>query len=309
MPDGELILAIDSGGTKSDVLLLDVSGKIIAGGSVPGIAALHENTLPVETILRHGMEQFGDLQKQISLVFCSLGGPNTEEVTAVLKKILPFARIFVERESNGKMLLHKAEEYSARAICLCGTGSVAFGTVNGTFRLAGGWGPVYGDEGSGGGLGMAALKMILAAIDRREGDSILPGVFPALERPGKESSYEARMKFKGQVNQLTRAELAAETVRIDTLAESGDASARELIRKSAWEIAELACNVTPEMPEDGFDGILALGGFFRCGTFFRTECENALARIRKEYHFVYEPFKMIDAARDYALHLYRKETI
>ena len=104
------------------------------------------------------------------------------------------------------------------------------------------------------------------------------------------------------------AELAAETVRIDTLAESGDASARELIRKSAWEIAELACNVTPEMPEDGFDGILALGGFFRCGTFFRTECENALARIRKEYHFVYEPFKMIDAARDYALHLYRKET-
>ena len=36
MSDADLVLAIDSGGTKSDVLLLDVSGKIIAGCSVPG---------------------------------------------------------------------------------------------------------------------------------------------------------------------------------------------------------------------------------------------------------------------------------
>ena len=306
MHSSDLILAIDSGGSKSDLHLLDTSGRVIQRCTVPGIAALRENMLPVEEYLQSGINVFGDLKEQITLVFCSLGGPNTDEVTNVLKKLIPSGRIFVERESNGKMLLHKAEEYSARAVLLCGTGSVAFGTVEGVFRLSGGWGPVYGDEGSGGGLGMSALKMILSAVDRMEAHSVLPGVFPNLNRPGKNCSYECRMAFKDQVNKLTRAELAAETVRIDALAESGNREAQLLLKQSAAEIAELAANVTPEIPEDGFSGILALGGFFRCGTFFRTECEEELRTVRKNYHFVYEPFKMIDAAKDYALHLYRK---
>ena len=303
------IVAIDSGGSKSDLLLLDVSGRIIARSTAPGIAALHADLLPVEEYLHDGMKQLGVRPERIGLVFCSLGGPNTGEVAALLQKLLPCSRVYVERESSGKMLLHKAADYHAKAVCLCGTGSVAFGIVDGEFYLSGGWGPVYGDEGSGGGLGFSALKMILAAVDRGDAQNILPGVFPGLERPKKNCSYEKRMKFKDEVNSLSRAELAAETVRIDALAEAGDSDAEALIRKSAAEIASLIKNVTPSVPERDFSGILALGGFFRCGKFFRSEGEKALLRVRKSHHFIYEPFKMIDAAKEYALHLYRKDCL
>ena len=304
---GRPILTIDSGGSKSDFVLLTDTGKRLARASAPGTAALHSGLLPVADSLRLGIVRLG-VDFKPSMVFCSLGGPNTAEVEEALRDIFPAARIVIERESTGRMVLFCAQQHHAAAACLCGTGSVAFGQFaeGAPTRLAGGWGPVYGDEGSGGGLGVAALKRILSAVDAGESPSILPGCFPGLTRPKPECPFAERMVFKDAVNNLTRTAVAAEAPRIADLAASGDVLAMELLREAAAEIARLAATVTPSHPWGGRDAVLALGGFVRLGKLFRTLCDEALRTLRPEHHFSYEPFQIIDAACEYALHLNRE---
>lgn len=301
----KLIVTIDSGGSKSDFLLLDSTGDRLGRATAPGVASPRPGMLPVLESLRRGLDQLGDAAREPALVFCSLGGPNTAEVENTLRDIFPDARIVIERESTGRMVLSCAPRYHAAAAVLCGTGSVAFGQLaeNAPVRLSGGWGPIYGDEGSGGGLGTAALKRLLKAVDDGTVEQFLPGCFPTLPRPPADCGFVERMAFRDKVFALTRAQIAAEAPRIAALAAAGDAIALELLEHEATAIAALATTVTPPQPWGGHDAILALGGFFRSGEIFHAMCDAALRPLRPDHHFCYEPFKIIDAAAEYALHL------
>ena len=301
----KLIVTIDSGGSKSDFLLLDSTGDRLGRATAPGVASPRPGMLPVLESLRRGRDLLGAAARAPALVFCSLGGPNTAEVEATLRTLFPESRVMVERESTGRMVLSCAPRYHAAAAVLCGTGSVAFGLLakNAPVQLSGGWGPLYGDEGSGGGLGTAALKRLLRAVDDGNAAQILPGCFPTLARPAANCGFAERMAFKDEVLALTRAQIAAESPRIAALADDGDAMALELLRNAATEVARLAATVTPQQPWGDNDAILALGGFFRSGEHFHAMCDEALRPLRPDHHFCYEPFKIIDAAAEYALHL------
>jgi len=61
-------------------------------------------------------------------------------------------------------------------LLIAGTGSVAFGRgPTGTFARCGGWGPYFGDEGSGAWIGRKALSVVTAAADGREPETTLTG--------------------------------------------------------------------------------------------------------------------------------------
>src|SRR5437868_11134986 len=61
-------------------------------------------------------------------------------------------------------------------LLISGTGSIAFGRgpTGGTARC-GGWGPTFGDEGSGAWIGRKALSVVAAASDGREPETALTG--------------------------------------------------------------------------------------------------------------------------------------
>jgi N-acetylglucosamine kinase-like BadF-type ATPase len=51
---------------------------------------------------------------------------------------------------------------------VCGTGSIVYGrTITGELIRAGGWGYLFGDEGSGYAIGVAALRAVMQAYDGR----------------------------------------------------------------------------------------------------------------------------------------------
>src|SRR6185295_15088736 len=61
-------------------------------------------------------------------------------------------------------------------LLISGTGSVAFGRgPTGATARCGGWGPVFGDEGSGAWIGRRALGIVTAASDGREPETALTG--------------------------------------------------------------------------------------------------------------------------------------
>ena len=107
----ELLLAIDTGGSKSDFLLLAPEKHYLKRSRSKGVAALNPGTLPVEQYLRDGINELGPLTNRIKLVFCSLGGPNVDEVTSALKTLLPDVEIRVKREADGDMVLSAASAY------------------------------------------------------------------------------------------------------------------------------------------------------------------------------------------------------
>ena len=301
----ELLLAIDTGGSKSDFLLLDPEKHYLNRSRGKGVGALNPGTLPVEQYLRDGMNELGAPTDRIKFVFCSLGGPNVEEVTSALKTLIPKAAILVKREADGDMVLAAAAAYRAKAAVLCGTGSVAVGEINGVRSFSGGWGPYLGDGGSGGGIGYDALRLLLRSVDSGQGESVLPGVFPELPRRG--GTFAERMSLKTAANRISRAEMAAQVPRIAELAAAGEPNAVGLLKKAAEEVAFLAKTVTAETPEADADGVLALGGLFECGELFRELCRRELKKVRARYHFVFGALKIIDAAADFAVNIYKKQ--
>ena len=57
---------------------------------------------------------------------------------------------------------------------ICGTGSIVYGrTVTGELLRAGGWGYLFGDEGSGYAIGIAALRAVMRAYDGRGRETLL----------------------------------------------------------------------------------------------------------------------------------------
>lgn len=303
----ELLLAIDTGGSKSDFLLLDPEKHYLKRSRSKGVAALNPGTLPVEQYLRDGINELGPLTNRIKLVFCSLGGPNVDEVTSALKTLLPDVEIRVKREADGDMVLSAASAYHSQAVVLCGTGSVAVGESRGVRLFAGGWGPILGDGGSGGGIGYDALRLLMRSVDRGQGESVLPGVFPKLAR--RAGTFAERVSLKTAANRISRAEMAAQVPRIAELAEAGEPNAVGLLSKAAEEVAFLVKAVTTETPEADADGVLALGGLFDCGELFRELCRRELKKEREKYHFVFDAVKIIDAAADFAVKIYKNQRV
>jgi glucosamine kinase len=75
--------------------------------------------------------------------------------------------------------LYDALEDRAGILLVVGTGSVAYGrSPSGTIVRCGGWGPTFGDEGSGGWIGRRALGIVAASSDGREPPTAL--LFPIL---------------------------------------------------------------------------------------------------------------------------------
>ena len=282
-----LLLAGDSGGSKTALRLLDCVGNVISEARAAGMANAFAGVLPVRKTLAEGLEQLGQPVDSIEFAFCSVGGPNAAEVKEAFHSLLPNAeRIWVVREGKGIMQLEVARTFGASAAVLAGTGSVAYSRINGVFRFSGGWGPQWDDRGSGFDLGKRALQLRLREIDGRNSPSELAQVFVKLEDGLDLTNYDGLMALQKRVLALTRAEVAAFAPAVFRLAKSSQ-TACALVAQLADELTALACAVTPVAPEKVFNGILAAGGIFHAGEDFRQICREKLAEKRPQWKWLF----------------------
>jgi glucosamine kinase len=82
-------------------------------------------------------------------------------------------------DSDGLIAMYDAFDDRAGILLVVGTGSIAYGrSPAGEVVRCGGWGPTFGDEGSGGWIGRRALSIVAASSDGREPPTAL--LFPIL---------------------------------------------------------------------------------------------------------------------------------
>lgn len=159
-------LAIDGGGSRCRFLLVKDGVRHTADGGSANVSSDFDGAVDV---LRNGVSAIaaraGLTETQVFGLpaFVGLAGVTGPAMIARLKDALHFTdAIFAD---DRPAALRGALGAREGAIAHCGTGSFFAAEIDGTRRLAGGWGPVLGDEASAQWVGRRLLTRTLDHVD------------------------------------------------------------------------------------------------------------------------------------------------
>lgn len=167
---GDLFLAIDGGGTKTSAVLVDRTGRIVATAagptSNPSVTGFDRAAAVLSDLIGQVTRQAGP-DRQIERGWIGLSGfgraSDRDRLRPILEPLVPNLTL-----TNDIELVLGALPRSTGVALIAGTGSIAAGRNQaGDFVRVGGWGHLFGDEGSGYDIGRRALRAIAAEIDGR----------------------------------------------------------------------------------------------------------------------------------------------
>jgi N-acetylglucosamine kinase-like BadF-type ATPase len=248
--DEGLILGIGHGGPSNHILA--------PGGRERARAAL--GTAVREALAAAGLERVEFEAAQFGMTGIT---PDTDPARALADVLADLLRARVRKiDNDAAVALAGALACRPGVIVIAGTGSVALGKdPGGREAKAGGWGYLFGDEGSGFALGSGALRAALHARDGSGPDTVLATRIP--EALGR-SVGEAVMAF--YEGRLDRARIAALAPVVTAAAANGDAVALSLVRQAAEALATLAAAVIGRLSwPDGTPPVAPVGGLFKAG--------------------------------------------
>jgi len=235
-------IGIDAGGTTWDAVLCGDDNKIIAGNSFEGLNLRTVSNpikvaLKLQQAIKDVSDQCGLLSSQISLTTLAGAGAGDaslrKSIEDACREVIPQNRVKVVTDADAA--LEGAFDGGAGIIVIAGTGSIAFGRDGeGNFARSGGYGYLFGDEGSGFWIGKQAMQICLDAYYK--GDDIpLAGYI--------RSKFKIRTINEILSNIYASANPVAKTAEIAPVvfeaAESGDEVAKSIIIKAGEEIGQL----------------------------------------------------------------------
>jgi len=171
------------------------------------------------------------------------GGP--DDKSALLAELIDAERMVVANDA--RVAWAGATGGKPGIVVIAGTGSIAYGeNERGETARAGGWGYIYGDEGSAFDIARQALRAVLREY---EGWGPRTALTPAImEITGKPNANDAlHLLYTPDWPRSRVAELA---VVVDRMAEEGDPVAGDILRNAAQQLAVLAGSVRRRLWSD-----------------------------------------------------------
>ncbi|MFC1726304.1 BadF/BadG/BcrA/BcrD ATPase family protein [candidate division KSB1 bacterium] len=172
------IISIDCGGNKTEIIAVNLQGKIIDRKRFPGISySYHTNEYFIKKIqdfIERFINGFNSEVTDIEYLILGSSGVYREEeinyISTELSKNYRNVNVF----SDVEMGFYAAFPLGCGILLSVGTGSICFGIdKKGRKYRAGGLGYLLGDEGSGFYIGKMGIKAALESFDRGEKGSIL----------------------------------------------------------------------------------------------------------------------------------------
>lgn len=260
-----VLLAVDGGGTKTDVALIDHTGRILHRAQGAGCNPFDQPRW--EAIL-------GDLLAPLrgQYVVGALGLPGYGEAPEFTRQQQAYAASLgvpvvtvndVDAAHRGAFL------DGPGVLILAGTGSMAWGRDRaGQAARVGGWGDLLGDEGAAYWVGQRALNSLTRALDGRATrtalhDRLMGQISPNPLQAGQNEAPVLLGWLAGLEHQ--RSSIAALARTVEQTAQDGDPLALGLLREAAGELALLAQTVQQKLPSAGKGWSLA-GSFTQSQT-------------------------------------------
>ena len=273
------VLGFDGGGTKTECVLMDESGAILArsrsGASNPSRVALDASLEAIMESAEKALAAAGKTVSDVSSVCGAIAGAGlagaVEDLREALKLKFPQAKsIFVGTDLS--MALAAAGEPPCLAV-ISGTGSAVIGGDSaGNIVREGGLGPILGDPGSAYDIGRKAMIFALTQWLRGE-DSYLGREI--LNRFNT-NWIELRAQMKANPDSV----LPEIFPLVTKAADEGDESARSLLHSSAEELsAQVACVVDRLNLREKPFFLAKTGGVFNRSKYFDDQFDELVRRI------------------------------
>jgi len=169
-----LFLGVDAGGSKTAFVLLDGDGQVVAETRGPSCYYLGSGIGTVATVLGDGLARVtalaGVRTDEIDYAFFGLPGygevaADTDRLGAVPRPLLGHDRYVCDNDMIGGWAGSLGGQDGVNVIA--GTGSMVYGERRGATCRVGGWGELFGDDGSAYWIAVRGLNVFSRMSDGR----------------------------------------------------------------------------------------------------------------------------------------------
>ncbi|MCA1622803.1 MAG: hypothetical protein LC768_13280 [Acidobacteria bacterium] len=239
-----LYLGVDGGGTNTRAVLLNeeklMIGEGFAGASNPLRVGVETAVSNIFSAVDAACDEANKIRNDIvSAIFGLAGVRRVDLRQRVRERIAQNLEIKkIEVVTDAEIALYGATLGKAGVVIIAGTGSICYGkNEKGETAVAGGWGPLAGDEGGGASIARRALQEIAKATDGR-------GNRTRLSEAGIDyfrTSSPENLLTAIYTPQMDNAKIAGFARLVVETAKEGDEIAVEILREAGFELG-LAAN-------------------------------------------------------------------
>lgn len=305
----DLFLGVDGGGTKTLTMLLSRDRKpltkVLSGPSNPMRTGLgRAATLVLESALA-ACDRIDRTTDGIVSVVVGLAGVRREDLRREMKRLisagLPRSRVRVV--TDAEIALYAATRGKPGIVVISGTGSIVFGrNSEGETAVAGGWGPIAGDEGGGISIARAALQAVAKASDGRGPDTSLSKL--AAEYFRSSTAEDLIVAIYSPQMDYTRLAGFARPVALAAL--EGDTVANRIIDNAARELGIAVCAVVGKLKMGKTAlKVATVGGVFGAGTIIEEPLIEAVRKCAPKADLTATDISPAEAAGLMAIELFR----
>lgn len=241
-------VGVDGGGTKTELILVDAAGSVVATHLAPGCNPSQVGPAKARAIVSEGLHALcskypaGSVQRTL---FCMAGSPQFWREYG--DTLTGFGR--VDTAPDSVPVLELATGGAPGLVLHAGTGSfVAARAPDGTVRYAGGLGWKLGDAGSGFDLGRRAIAVALLELQGwpAGGAAALSPLASALQTHTGLADYAANSRFFYH-DAAANASISSFAPRVLELAERNCGPAQQAVADSVTDLARLADQVIHQL--------------------------------------------------------------
>lgn len=282
-----IVLGIDGGGTKTVAAVAHDDGRLL-GVAVCGPSNLQNEGVDrvaevYRQVVSQALQQAGLALSDVELIVAGAGGLDTDHDRNRFAGILAGLS-----DRPVPYLLHNDSVIALAAGTLgdpgvgvvAGTGSIVVGVdPMGRQCYMGGWGYLFGDEGSAFDVGRRAVRAVLRQQERRGPETLLARMLgDALAL----SSPESLLPFFYDLRAGVVTVLAGLATTVSRAAEVGDAVAQQILREAAAELGDVTAAMVERLRQAGWNSgpipVVPSGGLFSSGVYARCFADQVACR-------------------------------
>lgn len=196
-----MLIGIDAGGTKNELVLCEKDGRVVNRLTAPGSNAADLGPENAAMRIASQVRALVDGHTEtVDALFAGLSGGGAPAISGDVRAVLTRELPFVKSISNGSDALnglYAGVGAGDGMVVIAGTGTSAFVRCGGVLTQVGGWGYLVDDAGSGYSIGRAVLNAafrerdgrgestrLTELVERQLGFNVL-GAVPMIYRGGK----------------------------------------------------------------------------------------------------------------------------
>ena len=267
-----IYIGVDGGGSKTALAAYE-DGRLLARTRV---GAINYNFIGVQAATENLLEGVAALhlpRERIAAI--GIGDPSIDDTVPASDSTPTGQFIAAVSRALGVPVYLRSDAYmtlfgrtggrECAVLMLSGTGAMGIaGDTDGTVWVAGGWGRLTGDEGSGYYIASEGIRAALQTFDGIAPDTALCAA--VLQHFGTDEPRELIGVFYGE----DEVDIASFATAVDACARAGDAVARKILLRAASYLAAYTCK------------LLRKSGATLVGVYGSVLCQNAIVRAEFE---------------------------